>query len=42
MGIADPIASNESVDGRSQNRRVEFAITANQKMVDDAKKEAQK
>jgi outer membrane protein OmpA-like peptidoglycan-associated protein len=37
LGIADPIASNESVDGRSQNRRVEFAITANEKMVEDAK-----
>lgn len=39
MGIADPIASNDTVEGRSENRRVEFAITANAKMIEDAAKE---
>ena len=40
LGIADPIATNETVDGKSQNRRVEFAITANQKMAEEAKAES--
>jgi outer membrane protein OmpA-like peptidoglycan-associated protein len=38
FGIADPIASNDTKEGQAQNRRVEFAITANNKMVEDAKK----
>lgn len=40
MGIEDPIAPNDTAEGRTQNRRVEFAILANDKMVQDAKKEA--
>jgi outer membrane protein OmpA-like peptidoglycan-associated protein len=42
LGIADPIATNDTPEGRTQNRRVEFAITANDKMVNDAKTEAGK
>lgn len=37
LGIADPIAPNDTKEGQSQNRRVEFAITANDKMIQEAK-----
>ncbi|MBF8455799.1 OmpA family protein [Kaistella sp. G5-32] len=37
MGKADPVASNDTDAGRAQNRRVEFAITANENMIKDAK-----
>jgi len=31
-GKSDPVASNDTVDGRAQNRRVEVAIWANEKL----------
>ncbi|ESU22221.1 hypothetical protein FEDK69T_22030 [Flavobacterium enshiense DK69] len=40
MGMEQPIASNDTKEGQSMNRRVEFAITANEKMIQEAKKEA--
>lgn len=40
MGESDPKASNDTDASRADNRRVEFVITANQKMISDAKQEA--
>ncbi|HEY1112257.1 MAG TPA: OmpA family protein [Chitinophagaceae bacterium] len=40
MGESDPKVANDSEANMAENRRVEFVITANQKMVEDAKREA--
>jgi len=39
MGVNDPISGYDTPEGRSKNRRVEFTITANEKMIQDAEQE---
>ncbi|MCB0664384.1 MAG: OmpA family protein [Saprospiraceae bacterium] len=38
MGESDPLASNDTEEGRQLNRRVEVTIMANKKLIRDAKK----
>lgn len=40
FGPSSPVDTNETAAGRAANRRVEFAIYANEKMIEDARRQA--